>query len=193
MLSKPGISNNIKRLFLKKHISYVVGFIAIWIVTLSSAYRNLYLLNTHEIDFDENSQLLMSQGYRKTFTMLPNGIVGQVWINDREKVVTMEVNQVVSLMATISTGLLMAFIRCFEPYFIFVCRKCFYRIYGKPWTIDDEQEAYGKLDDTISTFLNSSLNIELVHIILKSITDDCKKQDKSNIHWKEVYENFDKY
>lgn len=119
MLSKPGISNNIKRLFLKKHISYVVGFIAIWIVTLASAYRNLYLLNTEE-RFDENSEMLLSQGYRKTFTMLPNGIVGQVWINDREKVVTMEVNQIVSLMATISTGLLMAFIRCFEPYFIFV-------------------------------------------------------------------------
>lgn len=68
-------------------------------------------------------------------------------------------------------------------------------IYGKPWTIDNEQEKYGKLDDTISTFLNSSLNIELVHIILKSITDDCKNHDsdESPIPWNEIYKNFDQY
>jgi len=66
-------------------------------------------------------------------------------------------------------------------------------IYGIPWTIDDEQEKYGKVDDTISTFLNSSLNIELVHIILKSITDDCKNQDRVDLAWERVYDNFESY
>uniref|UniRef100_A0A7S3NCS4 Uncharacterized protein n=1 Tax=Euplotes harpa TaxID=151035 RepID=A0A7S3NCS4_9SPIT len=65
--------------------------------------------------------------------------------------------------------------------------------YGKPWTIEDEQAAHGKLDDTISTFLNSSLNIELVYIILKSITDDCQYQKRLDIHWMEIYSNFEKY
>ena len=69
-------------------------------------------------------------------------------------------------------------------------------IYGIPWTLEDEQEAYGQLDNTINSFLNSSLNIELVHIILKSITDDCKDQDKSEVqkhHWHHIYKNFDKF
>ena len=66
-------------------------------------------------------------------------------------------------------------------------------IYGIPWTINDEQEKYGELSDTISTFLNSSLNIELVHIILKSITDDCKNQKRLDLPWKDIYNDFDKY
>jgi hypothetical protein len=173
MLSKPGISENIKKLFLKKHILYVVGFIGIWVITLSSAYRSLYIANgggTQE-DF-ERRETLMSEGYTRHFTILPNGIAAEIWINGEKKEIQMETSQIVSLFATLSTGLIMAIIRCFEPYFIFICRKVFFMIYGKPWTIDDEQKKYGKLDDTISTFLNSSLNIELVHIILKSITDD---------------------
>ena len=193
MLSKPGISNNIKRLFLKKHILYVVGFISIWIVTLSSAYRNLYKANAPVDEIDEHDSLLRSSGYKKVYSLLPNGVYGEIWYNEEEGITFMETSQIVSLIATISTGVVMAFIRCFEPYFIFICRKTFFMIYGIPWTIDDEQEKYGKLDDTISTFLNSSLNIELVHIILKSITDDWKNQERVDLPWEQVYERFEHY
>jgi hypothetical protein len=191
MLSKPGISENIKKLFLKRHILYVVGFIGIWVITLSSAYRNLYL--NHGGDKAEmlKGQRLTSLGYRKTWVIMPRGIVGEVWIGKDDNV--MELSQKISLFAVLSTGILMAIIRCFEPYFIFICRRIFYMIYGKPWTIDDEQERFGKLDDTISTFLNSSLNIELVHIILKSITDDCSNQQRKSADWKEIKDNFDKF
>lgn len=156
MLSKPGISNNIKKLFLKKHILYVVGFITIWVITLSSAYRNLYKANTRNEDDERADLLLSSQGYKRIRTMLPNGVIGEIWYNEEEKTTYMDTSQVVSLMATISTGLIMAVIRCFEPYFIFICRRTFYMIYGKPWTIDDEQEAYGKLVDH-----------QMMHVIFK--------------------------
>mmetsp|Transcript_34661 Transcript_34661/g.34289 ORF Transcript_34661/g.34289 Transcript_34661/m.34289 type:complete len:210 (-) Transcript_34661:873-1502(-) len=110
MLSKPGISNNIKRMFLKKHILYVVGFITIWIITLSSAYRNLYKINSGDPENEANDSLLKSQGYRKFHSLLPNGIYGEIWINENEEIF-METSQVVSLMATISTGFIMAIIR----------------------------------------------------------------------------------
>jgi hypothetical protein len=193
MLSKPGISNNIKRLFLKKHILYVVGFITIWIVTLSSAYRNLYRANSNDESTESHDLLMAQSGYKKIWTLLPNGVYGPIWYNEDEEKTYMEASQIVSLIATISTGLIMAIIRFFEPYFIFVCRRTIFMIYGIPWTIDDEQHKYGKLDDTISTFLNSSLNIELVHIILKSITDDCVNQERKVLHWEQVYKNFNDY
>lgn len=120
MLSKPGISNNIKKLFLKKHILYVVGFISIWIITLSSAYRNLYKLNTVNSDTEAQDLLLTQSGYKRVYTLLPNGVYGEIWYNAEEKTSYMETSQIVSLMATISAGLVMAFIRCFEPYFIFI-------------------------------------------------------------------------
>mmetsp|Transcript_3201 Transcript_3201/g.3959 ORF Transcript_3201/g.3959 Transcript_3201/m.3959 type:complete len:110 (+) Transcript_3201:674-1003(+) len=109
MLSKPGISQNIKQLFLKKHILYVVAFIGVWIITLSSAYRTLYKLQDNEDT--ENDLLLKSQGYTRTYRMLPNGIIGEVWIGGEGKTVQMETSTIISLVATISTGLIMAIIR----------------------------------------------------------------------------------
>lgn len=42
MLSRPGISSDIKNMFLRKHVSYTLGFIVIWSITLSGAYSSLY-------------------------------------------------------------------------------------------------------------------------------------------------------
>lgn len=148
-------------------------------------------------DKDEYRLNLIRQGYQKKYMMLPNGIYGEIWVSDDPtKDAEMDFSQVLSLVTTISTGLIMAIIRCLEPYFLFICRKLFYMIYGIPWTIEDEQDSYGKLDDTINILLNSSLNIELVHIILKSITDDCKNSERldvTTVKWSEIYNNFEQY
>ena len=64
----------------------------------------------------------------------------------------------------------MASIRVSEPYFKFLIKKQFYEWFGI--LLDEKEisnsEAY--MSDTLSTFLTSSLNVELVHVILKSIT-----------------------
>ena len=42
MLSRPGISGDIKNLFLRKHVLYTIAFIVIWSITLTGAYKSLY-------------------------------------------------------------------------------------------------------------------------------------------------------
>ena len=99
MLSKPGISQNIKKLFLKKHILYVVGFIAIWIVTLSSAYRTLYQLqDKSDIQKNEHDLLMESNGYSKVYLILPNGMTAEKWVGKNKNDVDMDTAQVVSLL-----------------------------------------------------------------------------------------------
>jgi len=67
----------------------------------------------------------------------------------------------------------MAIIRVSEPYFQFLIKKQFKSFFG---ILIDEKEAQKNeqyINDTLVTFLTSSLNVELVHIILKSITKHC--------------------
>lgn len=50
---------------------------------------------------------------------------------------------------------------------MYVTKKAFKTLMGEVHEVDED-----KANDTYSSFLNSSLNIELVHIILKSITEE---------------------
>ena len=42
MLSRPGISAQIKDMFFHKHVMYTIAFIIIWSFTLTGAYKALY-------------------------------------------------------------------------------------------------------------------------------------------------------
>ena len=64
-----------------------------------------------------------------------------------------------------STGIFLALIRLHEPYFKFILKKFSLGCFG----IVLDVESDGVKSKTLSTFLASSLNIELVHIILKGI------------------------
>lgn len=68
-------------------------------------------------------------------------------------------------IAMFSTGILLALVRLYEPFFLFLMKKFVWMCFGQTMT----QNAEGIKTQTLSTFLASSLNVELVHIILKGI------------------------
>ena len=80
--------------------------------------------------------------------------------------------QLVSFIASISTGFVMGVIRWMEPYFHFLLRKYFKSLFGIPLSQKEIDKKNRQITDTIAAFLNSTLNIELVHIILKAITQE---------------------
>jgi len=72
------------------------------------------------------------------------------------------------------TGFIMALIRIREPYFKFLIKQKVKSYFGI--LMDEKEIAKSKkyMNDTLITFLTSSLNVELVHIILESITKHSK-------------------
>jgi hypothetical protein len=66
---------------------------------------------------------------------------------------------------TFSTGIFLTLVRFYEPLFRFVFIKSVYEFWGEIYTNDKAEE-----NDALSSFINSSLNVELVFIILQSVT-----------------------
>ena len=181
MLSRPGISSEIRKMFMKKHVLYSISFIIIWSLNLLNAYDALY--NRVNRD-DPEYAVLLSQGYTIKNLRMPVGTYIQVIVKDGKKYMNLTGFQVVSFIASLSTGLVMGIIRCFEPYFLFLLKKTIKAVYGVPLTEEEISRKKNKMTDTVSAFLNSSLNIELVHIILKAITQECTKTRLSFGEWK---------
>ena len=65
-----------------------------------------------------------------------------------------------------STGFILVSIRIFDPFYRFLIQRTIYEWFG---VVKEEPEG-GIGAEILSTFLSSSLNIELVYIILKGIT-----------------------
>lgn len=66
----------------------------------------------------------------------------------------------------------MTVIRLFEPLFRVILIKQWYEYFGDLYDDEKSDEKNKQLNnDSLSTFLSSSLNVELVFIILKSITN----------------------
>ena len=64
----------------------------------------------------------------------------------------------------LAAGILLAFVRTFEPFFMFIIKKFIYNCFG---ALYEDTEVLNT--QPLSTFLASSLNVELVHVILKGI------------------------
>lgn len=111
------------------------------------------------------------------------GFYVKVLTNDK-KYMELTTFQVISFIASISTGLVMGIIRCFEPYFHFLLKKTIKAFYGIPLSEEEINKKDSQMTDTIAAFLNSSLNIELVHIILKAITQECTKTSLPKDGWR---------
>ena len=74
---------------------------------------------------------------------------------------------------TFSTGIFLTIVRLYEPLFRYLFLTKIYQFWGEIYMGEDQaadlQEK--RIDnDALSTFLSSSLNVELVFIILESIT-----------------------
>ncbi len=79
------------------------------------------------------------------------------------------------MIAAMMTGFIMAVIRSREPYFKFLIRQSFMSCFGE--ILDEKEIEKSKIyvNDTLATFLTSSLNVELVHVILISISNSSGK------------------
>lgn len=91
-------------------------------------------------------------------------------------------------MACIGTGILMSIVRMREPIFKAIVKKFVYQFFGE-LTDEDGQKNSG-MDSTLLSFLMSSLNIELVHIILTTVSKNTVGTPKSKSSYK-VYQDYD--
>jgi hypothetical protein len=76
-------------------------------------------------------------------------------------------NAIASTM-TFSTGIFLTGARLLEPFFRFILLQKWYQYYGEEPPVDkDNLELFNV---PLSNFISSSLNVELVYILLESIT-----------------------
>ena len=79
------------------------------------------------------------------------------------------------MVTAMTTGFIMAIIRSNEPYFKLLIRKQFLGWFGELLSEKEIKESSIYMNDTLVTFLTSSLNVELVHVILVSISKNSGK------------------
>ena len=137
-LTRPGMSEEIREMFIRKHISYVTVYVLIWTINLSSTYYDIYLKSLSSSSSDSKQ--------------------------DTSSVVTY-----MSMIAAMCTGFILALIRTREPYFSFLIKRQIKEYFGFIMSKREIELNGGMINDTVGTFLTSSLNVELVHIILLSI------------------------
>lgn len=80
----------------------------------------------------------------------------------------------ISGVVTFTTGIFLTVVRLFEPLFKLLVYKQIWQFWGEiyePKEGADTEEERQIANDSLSTFLSSSLNVELVYIILTSITE----------------------
>ena len=87
-----------------------------------------------------------------------------------------------SIVAAMMTGFIMAMIRVSEPYFKFLIKKQIMEWFGILMDEKETENSESYMNDTLSTFLTSSLNVELVHVILKAITKHSKGKITGKAH-----------
>ena len=136
-LARPGVSVEMRMLFLKKHAIYVIVLIFIWITSLISNYLDSLSLGPSYKGNDDYNQLN--------------------YLSDIETL---------SRASLFSTGVILMGIRTTDPFYRFLILSSIKEWYG----IIDEEPEKGINAEVLSTFLSSSLNIELVYIILAGIT-----------------------
>jgi len=110
MLFRPGISSEVRKTFLKKHVAYVFFFILIWSCVLLNAINELIKKLTKKKD--PHSLMMMENGYYQRVVRFPMGIYNQVWVREEDKnYMHLTPLQVVSFIASILAGFVMAVIR----------------------------------------------------------------------------------
>ena len=166
-LYRPGISKELQVIFIKRHMTYVFLFTLLWLLQLLNAYNQILSVPKHEND--ENGYVYIPSAL---------GMTSQANIDIEDKVshVKLTVFQYISYIASMSTGIFMLGARLMEPYFWFVFKKAILYCYGTPYTEEELKRKESKFTDTTSAFLQSSLNVELVHILLKCISEKCSEK-----------------
>ena len=175
-LHRPGVSAPVRAMFVKKHFLYVVVFIIIWMIQQSANYFRLFNPEA-DIDPDANSISMRANNPNHPIEALAM-LLG---MREKKRLVgasgddTLDLNPflVVSGVMTFSTGIFLTGVRFFEPLFRHLALKKVYEFWGilyEPSTEGHSEEELRAATDSLNSILASSLNVELVYIILKSIT-----------------------
>jgi hypothetical protein len=86
-----------------------------------------------------------------------------------------EVMQYITAYMLFTTGIFLTAVRLCEPLFRLIIVKQTYEFMGILYDDENRKEKARQLEtDTLNAFLNSSLNVELVYVILFSITTFAK-------------------
>ena len=173
-LHRPGVSAPVRAMFVRKHFLYVVVFIIIWMIQQSANYFRLFNPESNG-NVTSNSMHMRSNkpnhaidalaqflGFRQHNTMLGD-----------EQDPGLNPFLIVSGVMTFSTGIFLTGVRFFEPLFRHLALKKVYEFWGvlyEPRTAGHSEEELRAATDSLNSILASSLNVELVYIILKSIT-----------------------
>ena len=96
-LNRPGVSPEIRRLFQRKHSAYVILFIIIWTVQLSASYFHLFNLDPYE---NSNADCQMDN-FKESGALAVDYISG---------------------FTAFSTGIFLAAVRLYEPFFFFIIK-----------------------------------------------------------------------
>lgn len=151
-LTRPGMSSEVRYVFIRKHIFYVGVFIILWTFSLAHSYfqvfyaaQDLDRLPPHERD----SRLAQYESINLTLMKI-------------------------TIYTSMLTGFIMSIIRAREPYFRFLIRQQWCSFFGIDLDENDKQTSAQYVNDSLATFLTSSLNVELVHVILEAITKHTK-------------------
>ena len=86
-------------------------------------------------------------------------------------------------MVTFTTGIFLTIIRLFEPLFKLLVYKQMWQFFGELYEPKEGEQTEAEFQiasDSLSTFLTSSLNVELVYIILTGVTVFADQDDRRN-------------
>jgi len=162
--TRPGMSTEVRRDFIWRHSCYVAAYILTWLPYLGFAYYILFVTTVEGHD-SSYEQLLAKEEYKDVIT---------TWFNAYN-------------YSCIGTGILMSFIRIQEPIYMQQIKRDFFEFFGE---IYGEGNGSGRMDSTLLNFLMSSYNIELVHIILTTVSKNTVGTPKSKSNYK-VYMDYD--
>ena len=163
--TRPGMSTDVRTAFVRRHRNYVFVYIATWLPYYGFSFYMLFVSsflgdNVKYSEVAENEEF-STELYR--------------WLAAWNYLCLL-------------TGLVMSIVRIREPVFWSIVKTKVYQYFGE--LIPEEQASATQVDGTLLSFLMSSLNIELVHIILTTVSKNTVGTPKSENNYK-VYQNYD--
>jgi hypothetical protein len=164
--TRPGMSSGVRQSFITRHMKYVGAYLLTWLPYYGFSFFILFSSSIGPSDvtyqqLDQNE--LLSKGFHH-------------WLAAWN-------------YACMLTGIFMSCVRITEPIFWAMVSQFAYQFFGE-LPPEEGQGTGSKVDGTLLSFLMSSLNIELVHIILTTVSKNTVGTPKSLHRW-DVYQDYD--
>lgn len=120
-LNRPGVSVEVRKLFQRKHTFYVILFIVIWTIQLSASYYHLF--NPTATDTSDPAKPKKDKNEDKH---------GGDDINNAV--------DFISGVSMFSTGIVLALVRLYEPFFLFLIKQFVCKCFGI--LIDQDRDGF---------------------------------------------------